>query len=555
MDKFTLEIIQNSLIAIGEEMFDYMSRCSMSPIIYETLDFAVAITDAKGQLIAQGNGLTAFLACLDAVVKSSIEKFGFADLFEGDILIANTPYAGGGTHLSDVAVMMPVFYEGELIAFTVNKAHWTELGGAYPGSVSTVATEIFQEGLHFPFIKLDEKFVRNQALIDLIAANVRLPESTLGDLYAAVAACQVGGKRLKELYARYSKVAVEEAAHEFLNYAEKMTQVALRKLPRGIYLGKRFIENHANSGGDFAIHIKVQITEQQMQVDFSGSHPQILGSVNLSRTGLETACRSVFKAITTPHIPVNAGAFRALDVRCEPGTIVSAESPAAMSIYYECFLAALDLFWQVMAPLVPQYLPAGNYSSICATFISGIHPRTKKLFILAQPLAGGWGAGKNFDGDAGQLSPANGESANIPIELTELRYGIRVNQYRLHNEGGGYGHFRGGNGLYLDYCITADTAYLTAAFLGGKFAVWGMEGGAEGSFNYFEIIRLNGNIERHNMVTNILLLKGEVVRFVTATGGGYGNPAQRSPLHILADIKNEYITVEQAERVYPQVFS
>ena len=218
MEKFTLEIIQDALVAAGDEMFQTLQRTSMSPIIYESLDYAVGITDIKGELLAQGNGVTAFLAALDSVVSATLEKFnGENSLQEGDIIIANTPYAGGGTHLSDVSVIYPVFYKKELVAFTVNKAHWTELGGTFPGSVSTVATEIYQEGLHFPFIKIKSAGKINDAIIDLIKGNVRLPESTLGDLYAGIAATEVGAKRVLSIIEKYGLETYKKAKNDFLS--------------------------------------------------------------------------------------------------------------------------------------------------------------------------------------------------------------------------------------------------------------------------------------------------------------------------------------------------
>jgi N-methylhydantoinase B len=550
MDKFTIDIIQNSLIATGEEMFVAMQQTSMSPILYEALDYAVGITDANGELLAQGNGITAFLACLDSVVKSTIDKFGIGNLHPGDVVISNTPYAGGGTHLSDVSIVMPVYYNDKLVAFTVNKAHWTELGGAFPGSVSTVATEIYQEGLHFPFVKLKNRGEINEAIVDILRINVRLPESTLGDMYAGIAACEVGSKRLLDLFNKYGEENLLFAVTDLLNYGEVMCRQELKNLPQGVFEGVSAIESDGLGGGPFPIQLKVTIKDGELIADFNGSHPQVRGAVNLSFTGLDTGCRSVFKAITTPDLPANGGSFRPLTVLCEQGTILSAQAPAAMSIYYEALLTAMDLFWKVMAPVVPHRLPAGHLRSVCATFISGIHPESKQFFIMAEPLAGGWGAGKNFDGDAGQLSAGSGESFNIPIELTEMRYGIKVNQYSIHNDGGGYGQFRGGNGLYLDYEITADEAFVTAAFLGSTTPTWGMKGGKEGSYNYFQVLRNDGSIEKHNMATNLRLEKKEVVRLVTATGGGYGDPKLRPSEAVFDDIKNGYITTEQASEFY-----
>jgi N-methylhydantoinase B len=551
MEKFTLEIIQDALVAAGDEMFKTLERTSMSPIIYESLDYAVGITDSKGELLAQGNGVTAFLAALDSVVKATLEKFDKNNpLKEGDIVIANTPYAGGGTHLSDVSIIYPVFYKDELIAFTVNKAHWTELGGTFPGSVSTVATEIFQEGLHFPFIKIKSEGKLNDSIIDLIRGNVRLPDSTLGDLFAGIAAAEVGSKRVISIIEKYGLDTYKRAKEDFLDYGERMCIEALKEIPNGVYQGETAIEDNGFGEGPFPIKAKITVTDTEFIADFNGSHPQVKGATNLSFSGLVTGCRSLFKAITTPQMDANGGSFRPMKVICEPGTIVSAEAPSAVSVYYEVLITSIDLIWKILAPLIPDKLPAGHMRSVCATFISGIHPDTNQFYIQAEPLAGGWGASANHDGNRGQLSCGSGESYNIPIEIREMRYGIQVEQYAFHNEGGGYGEFQGGNGQYLDYKIVSEGAHVTAAFLGEKTKTWGMKNGHDGSYNYFMIIRKDGAKERRSLGTNIFLEKGDIVRCVTATGGGYGSPNKRPKDQVLLDVKNEYITKEEAKEFY-----
>lgn len=551
MEKFTLEIIQDALVATGDEMFKTLQRTSMSPIIYESLDYAVGITNNEGELLAQGNGVTAFLAALDSVVKATLSKFDKnTQLKKGDVIIANTPYAGGGTHLSDVSIIYPVFYKNELISFMVNKAHWTELGGTYPGSVSTVATEIYQEGLHFPFIKIKSEGVLNDSITDLIRANVRLPESTLGDLFAGIAAAEVGAKRVVSIIEKYGLDTYEKAVDNFLDYGEHMCLEALKKIPNGVYEGEAAIEDNGFGEGPFPIKAKITITDTEFIADFNGSHPQVKGATNLSFSGLVTGCRSLFKAITTPQMEANGGSFRPMKVYCEPGTIVSAEAPSAVSVYYEVLITSIDLVWKILAPLIPDKLPAGHMRSVCATFISGIHPDTNQFYIQAEPLAGGWGASATHDGNRGQLSCGSGESYNIPIEIREMRYGIQVEQYAFHNEGGGYGEFQGGNGQYLDYKIISDGAYITAAFLGEKTKTWGLNGGHDGTYNYFMIIRKNGTKERYSLSTNIYLEKGDIVRCVTATGGGYGNPKDRLREDVLLDVKNEYLTQDQASLYY-----
>ncbi len=551
MEKFTLEIIQDALVAAGDEMFKTLERTSMSPIIYESLDYAVGITDAEGELLAQGNGVTAFLAALDSVVRATLEKFDDKNpLKEGDVIIANTPYTGGGTHLSDVSVVYPVFYQGELIAFTVNKAHWTELGGAYPGSVSTVATEIYQEGLHFPFIKIKSEGKLNEAIIDMIKVNVRLPDSTLGDLFAGIAAAEIGVQRVISIIEKYDLETYLKAKDDFLDYGERMCIEALKDIPNGVYTGESAIEDNGFGEGPFPVKAEITVTDTEFIADFNDSHVQVKGATNLAFSGLITGCRSLFKAITTPHMDANGGAFRPMKVLCNPGTIVSAEAPSAVSVYYEVMITSIDLIWKILAPLMPDKLPAGHLRSVCATFISGIHPDTNQFYIQAEPLAGGWGASATHDGNRGQLSCGSGESYNIPIEIREMRYGLQVEQYAFHNEGGGYGEFQGGNGQYIDYKITSERAYITATFLGEKTKTWGMKNGHDGSYNYFMIIRKNGIHERYSLGTNIYLEKGDVVRCVTATGGGYGNPSDRPHEKVKQDMKNGYITKKEANEIY-----
>lgn len=551
MDIFTTEIIKDSLVALGEEMFNAMVRTSMSPIIYETTDFAVGATDARGNLLAQGNGVAAFLATLDTAVQSTLERFsGKDDIKPGDVIITNSPYLGGGTHLSDVVIILPVFYEQDIIAFTVNKAHWTEVGGAQPGSVSTTATEIFQEGLHFKFLKLYNEGKINDALVGIIQDNVRLPDSTLGDMHAGVAAARVGAKRILELVEKYSCPSVLHAMNELLDYGERMTEAELKNLPQGIYEATSIVEDDGLGNGPFTVMVKVTIEGGRMIADYTGTDTQATGPINCSYTGLVTGARCLFKAVTDSEIPANGGCFRALEVICPPGTIISAQSPAPVSLYYESLIAAIDVMWKALAPLMPDRLPAGHQRSVGATFLSGMHPDTGELFVMGEPLVGGWGASEGMDGDSGQFCCANGETFNIPVELFESRYGVQIEQYAFHDEDGGAGEYRGGKGVILDYRVTSDVAYLTYAASQTVSRPWAMEGGQEGSNNYALILRKDGKQERHHMCTTIPVEKGEVIRLMTGTGGGYGDPGKRPKEKILDDIKNSYITKEQAQNYY-----
>ncbi|MBN7796635.1 hydantoinase B/oxoprolinase family protein [Parahaliea mediterranea] len=549
-DIFTAEIIKDAIVSLGEEMFIAMVRTSMSPIIYETTDFAVGATDAEGNLLAQGNGVTAFLATLDTAVQSLLTHYGKEDIRPGDVFISNTPYEGGGTHLSDVVLMIPVFSEGDLIAWTVNKAHWTEVGGAQPGSVSTVATEIYQEGLHFRFLKLYDEGRENTALTSLIRTNVRLPDSTIGDMHAGVAAAKVGARRIEELVGKYGRGAVLDAMRGLLDYGERMTQVELGKLPQGTFEAEDIVEEDGLGNGPFTVKVKITIDGHRMVADFTGTDPQVAGPINCSYTGLVTGARCLFKSVTNTEIPANGGCFRALEVICPEGTILSAQNPAPVSLYYEPLIAAIDVMWKALAPSLPDRLPAGHQRSVGATFISGVHPDSGDLFVMGEPLVGGWGASDRQDGDNGQFCCANGETFNIPVELFESRYGLQVQQYAFHDEDGGAGEFRGGKGVILDYQVTAREAFLTYAASRTQSRPWGMRGGQAGSNNYAQILKTDGSVERHHMCTMARAGQGDVIRLVSATGGGYGRPEERPREALESDIKNGYVTPAQAKEYY-----
>jgi N-methylhydantoinase B len=551
LDPFTLEIIKDGLLAVGDEMFVACQRTAMSPIIYETLDYASGILDAEGRLITQGNGVTLFLGTLDYGVRSVLDKFGRENIKEGDIFMTNDPYEGGGTHLSDVSIIMPIFYKGEIVAFSANKGHWTEVGGMAAGSWTTDSTEIFQEGLQFPCIKIFDEGKVNQAVVDMIRANVRTPDMSIGDMYGLVASVRVAAKRFQELCDKYGVENVKKGIDMLMDHSEQLVRQELKKIPVGVYEAEDWIDDDGLSDEPHKVQVKVTVTEDQLICDFTGSSPQVLGPINATVTGLASATRAIVLALTDPSIPTNDGCFRPLEVICPKGTIFSAERPAPVSVYWETMIYAADLIWKAMAPILPDRLPAGHFLSVCAPIIAGPHPDTGDLFILVEPSAGGWGAGADKDGESGVFCVGDGETYNIPIEVCEHRYGVIVDQYNFDISDGGAGEFRGGRGMFRDYRITADHAVHTGTFGRFKYLPWGMNGGQEGSRNYMEIIFADG---REPMVmgkcARIPVKKGDVVRLATGTGGGYGDPYDRPAEKVVADVKDGYITPEIAETRY-----
>ncbi len=551
IDPFTIEIIKNSLVAIGDEMFYALQKTSKSTIIYETLDYGVGITDADGRLVAQGNGVPLFIGTLDQAVGAVRAKFSDdGSLHKGDVFITNDPYGGGGTHLSDVSLIMPIFHEDTLVAFVANKAHWTEVGGKDPGSWTTDATEIYQEGLQFPTIKLFNQGQPNQAILDLIAANVRLPDMTLGDLWAGIAALRVGERRFLELCHKYGRATVHQAIDDLLDYGEQMIRLELAKLPKGTFHAEDHIDDDGIGNGPFHVQVDVTITDDRFTVDYTGSHPQVPGPINNTWTGLSSGVRAVFKALTNPEIPANEGCFRPIEIICPDATVFTAERPAPVSTYWETMLYATDLIWKALAPHMPERLPAGHFLSVCGTILSGLHPDSGDFFLLVEPLVGGWGAGATKDGQNGQFCVGDGETYNIPVEITETRYGVLVDQYAFHNEDGGAGRYRGGKGVVLDYRTVGEELFLSGTFGRHKYLPWGLKGGQEGSNNRIEILRADGSTETYGKAARVLLHRGEVARLITGTGGGYGDPADRGPDEVRRDVKNGYITSEQAALHY-----
>ncbi len=551
VDPFTLEIIKEGLLAVGDEMFVTMQRTSMSTIIYEVLDYATGLTDAKGRLITQGNGVTLFLGTLDFGVQSVLDKFGQEGLKPGDIIVTNDPYEGGGTHLSDVTLIMPIFFKGKIIAFSANKGHWTEVGGMAAGSWTTNSTEIYQEGLQFPCIKIFNEGEPNQSLIDLIRANVRTPDMSIGDMYAQAASLRIAEKRFQELCEKYSVENVLAGVETLMNHSEQLVIQEIKKIPRGTYEASDYIDDDGVGNGPFEVKVKVTVDEDSITCDFTGSHPQVPGPVNSARTGLYSAARAVLISLTDPSIPANDGCFRPLKIICPDKTIFTCEKPASVSTYWETMMYASDLMWRAMAPVMPKKLPAGHFLSVCGVVLSGIHPDTGDLFILVEPQAGGWGAGEDKDGENGLVCVGDGETYIIPIEVCETRYGVLVDRYGYDITEGGEGRYRGGRGLVRDYRITAEEAWYTGTFGRYKFLPWGMNGGNKGSKNYTKMIFADDRKpDIFGKAAQYHMKKGDVASLITGTGGGHGDPMKRPVEMVIADLKNGYITPETAEKGY-----
>jgi N-methylhydantoinase B len=550
-DPFTIEIIRNQLIAAAEESFISLGRSSQSPIIYEVLDYACALTDHKGDLIAQANGVPGFLGTLAFAVKAVLDKYGSGKLLPGDTIITNDPYTGGGNHLSDVALIAPIFCEDELIAFSVNKSHWTEVGGMAPGSWTTDSREVYQEGVQFPVIFAGRDYILDQDLLDLIKANVRTPRRTLGDLLAGVASLRVGERRVREIAGRYGIGVFRESVRAILDHGERSARRLLAALPKGEFFSQDWMDDDGLSPDPIYVCVRVSISDNEFVADFTGSSSQVPGPINCTKTRLHSACRSLFKSITDPASPVNDGWFRPVRVICPEGTVFTAAKPAPVSTYWETGAYAVDLIWHALSKKFPHRLPAGHFLSVCGTIING-RDESGEHFILVEPQAGGWGAGVDKDGESGLVPVGDGETYIMPVEVCEDRYPILVQRYGFNIQEGGAGKYRGGFGLIRDYRILCDEAYLTTTFGRHKYPPWGTAGGCVGTIHGVRVIPQGRNIQEiwGGKLARYPLKRGDLVRLVTGIGGGNGLPTMRAPEAVQEDVKNGFITTDQSRQLY-----
>lgn len=558
IDRFTMENILEGLIAASDEMFASWGRTSQSPIIYEVLDYATGITDAKGDLIAQSNGVPPFLGTITYSVKATIEKFGYENINPGDIILTNDPYSGSGTHLCDVSAVMPVFYDGEIIAFAANKGHWNEIGGKSLGSWCTDSTEVYQEGLQFPLIKVYEEGKLNEAVRDMIEVNVRTPKVTLGDLYAQTASLKVAERRIVDLCSKYGKEAITQSIEKALEDGEKLARQELAKLPNGVFEADGYMDIGANNIEDVYMKVKVTINDDEFIIDLTGSDPQVPAPANGTKFVTYSAARVIYRSIVCPHAGYlgNEGFYKPVKVIVPDGTVFSAVRPAPVSCTWEPFSHLTDLVAKALAQHVPDRITAGHFLSIIGTIVGGIDDNTGEVFVLGEPQAGGWGAGVDKDGESGLVAISDGETFVMPVETTESRYPIIVEQYKLNTESasGGAGKYRGGFGLVRDYRINNSNAELTTIASRYKYLPWGINGGMEGSNNKVQIFTDKEQVEKTTFA-NEKLKEGDLIRFITGNGGGYGDPLERDPQKVLNDVLDDYITIEEAEKIYGVVIN
>jgi N-methylhydantoinase B len=441
-------------------------------------------------------------------------------------------------------VYSPCFHAGELVGFAANRAHWVDIGGVRQGFGSYGSSDIYAEGLQMRSLKIYEAGKRNETLWQIIRDNVRYPEAALGDLRAQIASCQLGARRYGELIARYGRDTVEGCIATVWDQAEAAARAVIEKIPDGTYTAESFLDNDGrNLDQPLRIKVSVHVRGSQMTVDYSEMNPQVPGPLNSGRSGGIAGARVAFKALTSPDLDVNEGCFRPLDVVLPEGTMLSAKPPAALGLWSIALPTVIDTILKALAPAVPHLIPAAHKGDMGGCSFFGFRPDGSR-FLLMNIFGGGWGGRPNEDGESASVSVCQGDVRNTPVELQEIKYPVLIETHALRGNSGGAGQYRGGLGVELTYRLL-QSCRANINLDRTRDPPWGLHGGKPGAVNECYIQRADGSRTAVQKATEIAIAADDRVTFLTAGGGGYGDPRGRDPAAVVRDLEAGFISAEK----------
>jgi len=536
IDAITLEILYNSLKSVTDETYITITKAAYSTNIKERRDHSTAIMDATGRLIAQAdNSLPIHLASMLGLMERLLAKFPAGRIEPGDIFVANDPYVAGGTHLPDVNLAMPVFVGGELLGFVCNLAHHADIGGMAPGSMAGGMSEIYQEGLRIPVVKLFSRGELVRDVLDLLLLNVRVPEERRGDYFAQVAACRLGERRLQEVARRYPPELIRDAFETILDRTEARIRGAVSGIPDGTYGFRDILDNDGMGTDDIPIQVSVTVTGEDIRFDFAGTGPQVKGNVNVTLNATQSAVYYTLKGLLDPEIPNNHGLIRAVEITAPEGSIVNAVFPAAVAGRANTTQRIIDVLIGALAEALPERaVGAANGANTTAVFF-GNDPVRKRPYVYLETLGGGFGGRASKDGKDGvQVHITN--TSNLPVEAIEMEYPLMVESYGLIEDSGGAGTYRGGLGLRrVIRPVGHDTVF---SGMGERFRhqPWGIFGGGPGKVGRFALRDSGGREEPLSDKPNgIVVDPAHAVVVETPGAGGYGPPSARDPALLARD--------------------
>ena len=555
LDPITLTVIQSGLQQVCNEMDLAFVRSAFSPVISEALDRSDGIYHKdNGELIAQGElGLPVFVGTMQFGTRCVIERA--KDLKEGDVYIVNDPYLGG-THLMDVRFVKPFYYEGELFAWLANTGHWPDTGGSVPGGFSANATEVEQEGLRLPPVKLYKAGVMDEEILSIVLSNIRIADQRIGDIKAQAAALSSGEKRFTEFIDRYGKQTVNSSIQELRSRAAQQMRAKIKEIPDGLYQGEAFVDSDGVIDEPLCIDMKVRKQDTEFYFDMSDSSPPWLGPMN---SVIATTKSSVYLAIKHifPDVPINAETFDPLHIKEPEGTFLYAKYPRPVSgCAAEVSQRIAEAVFSALVQAIPQQLfaaPAGTSGNLC---VGGYDPIRERNYVMYVISGGGYGGNAATDGLSNGCSTI-GISKTTPVEVMEQFYPVLFEEYSLHEGSGGAGKSRGGFGVNYKIKLRRGNAKVSMVMDHGRFGPQGVLGGKDGGVNKVQIEH-NGHtyIPPHlSKDQNIHVQAGDTICVSTPGGGGYESALQRIPELVRKDVQRGYYTIRQAQDLFGVVFT
>lgn len=545
-DPVRLELIKNAIGSVVDEMVLTVVRIAFSSIMKDTMDLSSAFCDRQGRMIAQGLSVPLHLGSFPDAMDAVREKFGDS-LEDGDVVVLNDPYHGG-MHLPDIFMFKPVFVDGGHLGYSVIVAHHNDVGGRVPGSSAADSTEIFQEGIRLPPVKLYEHGVLNKALMDTILLNVRVPDTVAGDLEAQLAACRIADRGMAELAHRYGVAELERAFDALLDYSERGARAAIGALPDGCYRFTDHLDDDGiNPGQPVRVNLALTVAGDTVTADFEGSSPQVAGAINATFSFTKSAVYFAIRSIVREDVPNNSGFFRPIIVKAPMGTVLNPRLPAACAARGVTGFRVIDTMFGALAQIVPDRVRAagegGTTSYSLASSDAG-----GRLNLFREAVMGAWGAGARWDGVDGVANPAANIS-NAPVELVEHQAPVLIERYGLAEDTGGAGTMRGGLAVERQFRILAERASLQLRSDRRYHPPYGIAGGNPGAPSSTEVSTDAGWEQLPTKFIKVLK-RGQSVRHVTAGGGGYGDPKMRDPQAVLADVRDGKVSLKAAMDIY-----
>jgi N-methylhydantoinase B len=548
-DAVTMQVIRYGLEAVADDMGYNLMRMGRTTIVKEIMDINCGVLDAKGGILAQAHLCPLMMFSLPTTAVNMLGRIKKFD--EGDVIICNDPYLGG-QHLLDVQFFSPVFVDEELVAFVANIAHQLDMGGAVPGGVAGGLTEIYQEGLRIPFVKLYCKGEEDQQIFDMISSNIRIPEKTMEDFRAQAATTMVGVKRIKALVNKYGLDVFHKCTRMLMDYSESMVRRFLTSLPDGDYTGVDYLDDDGCEDKPVRVQVNVRIKGDSMKVDFDGSDSQTTGNVNSPWACTQGGVFYTMVGIIDPGMALNSGAFRPIEVESREGLVTNPLPPAGVTARSQTMTKIVEAMLKAMSEIVPDRVVAGSHGQACTSSFSGIHPETGKRFSYIEIQGGGAGARPSKDGPDGQDLHL-GRFMNTPVEAAEIENPVMIERYEFIPDSGGPGKYRGGLSLRRDIRFLADVTWARYSDR-QKFKPLGLFGGMEGSMGSL-IMNPDTPEQKRCKSKGVGQIKaGDLLSIRLPGSGGYGSPVERSPESVRWDVINGKVSMESARRDYRVVF-